>query len=851
MIASANPRNGSINFGSGATGVEFFPVTHIGTFQGLSTTLANTYRDYDVALRDSIDNARRMRNDCGLMECLEARQRAVALLPWTIEPEDQKSQLQKRLCREMTRILARTPRFTEFRRSLLEAIWYGKYGVKVTYNREQVRRNERFVISSGEDCPDVPAWVPINGDKIVFRHDDRSRLDASRGQYPFQVGIRVGLNWKETDAISQNDRILGKYIPEKIQSNYRGAEAVDRGMAYFLDREDRKNVIIHKHTIEDGSYEDMLSAGSIHGMGIRSRIYWDWVQLQEVTAWLIAYIERTHGGMEIYKYPLGNQAAKDEIDTMIANRAPGRSALKVPVPNGEDASQFGVEVVEAGMSGVSFLMELMKDYYGHRIKRYILGQTLSTEAGSTGLGSGVADLHLETFLQILKYDAVNFDDSMSNQVLRWLQIANFPASKGILLRYKTVTEDSEKQEKMKALQSAWEMGARVKESDVYEVCGLSAPGPNDRILQIGQSAPAANQSLQDGFHSTQYRRLGRPQKFSQQWNEQQHPRQNDGKFAEKGSAGIPAPEVKGNGMNLSAKQLAQLVYLKQTGQKKFLADMEKNWNAGDWESHLSRQPEDIRRDVADRVAKKAAQDSSAKTAAQIAAEQVAKREAEIEAEQDRIADLSGDQIDEEFNEKYGDTNWSELVASITSARDSLINEDLLKDHARSLYEEGLDEDEIAGRLAESLDSDESEEQEREQEEDRDREVSEQRSAEERRRKDPDYISSTLKVHAEFAARELKNKGLDRHDIRKLTADVQASELHGTLVKNGWTPEYISDSGSTYYRRGERRLRVSDHEVPETLERIHNKQHGGFSWAGSGADIILPVDDLADLPIDIE
>ena len=486
MIAAINQRKGSIELGGGA---EFFPVTHVGTFQGLSTTMANTHRDYDVALRDSIDNARRMRNDCGLMECLEARQRAVALLPWVIEPEDDKSKLQKRLCLEMTRILARTPKFTEFRRSLMEAIWYGKYGVKVTYSREQVRSTPRYVIASGNECPDTPAWLPLNGDKIVFRHDDQSRLDASKGQYPFQVGVRVGINWKRSDG----EKILGKYEPERVSSNYRGAEAVDRGMAYFLDREDRKNLIIHKHTIEDGSYEDMLSAGSIHGVGIRSRIYWDWVQLQEVTAWLIAYIERTHGGMEIYKYPLGNPEAKAELDTMIANRAPGRSALKVPIPNGEDASQFGVEIVEAGMSGISFLKELMTDYYGHRIKRYILGQTLSTEAGATGMGSGVADLHLETFLQILKYDAGNLDDTMSNQCLRWLQVSNFPASKGILLRYKTVTEDSEKDEKMKALQTAWDIGARVKESDVYEVCGLSAPGPSDRILQHGQNSPAGGQ----------------------------------------------------------------------------------------------------------------------------------------------------------------------------------------------------------------------------------------------------------------------------------------------------------------------------------------------------------------------
>ena len=478
MIASAQPRAGSVDMGNG---FQFFPVTHIGTFQGMSTTMANTYRDYDTAMRDSIDNARIMRNDCGIMECLEARQRAVALLPWVIEPENDKSDSQKQLCQEMAKVLAWTPRFTEFRRCLLEAIWYGKYGVKVEYRREWLGGYGRYVVSAGEENPDAPAWVPINGDKIVFRHDDRSRLDAKSGQYPFQAGLRVGMGWKSKDG-QKTPLILGKYQPESISTSYRGAEPVERGMAYFLDKDDRKNLIIHKHMIEDGAYEDMLSAGSIHGVGIRSRIYWDWVQLQETKAMLLAYMERTHGGIEIYKYPQGNDQAKREIDEMIQNRAPGRAALKVPVPMGEDAATFGVEVVEPGMGGISFMMELMKDYYGHRIKRYILGQTLSSEAESTGMGSGVADLHLETFLQILKYDAGNFDDTMSNQILRWLQIVNFPSSKGIRLRYKTVTEDTDQDKKLSALHNAWQMGARIKEADVYDTCGLSAPTPADRIL---------------------------------------------------------------------------------------------------------------------------------------------------------------------------------------------------------------------------------------------------------------------------------------------------------------------------------------------------------------------------------
>ena len=62
---------------------------------------------------------------------------------------------------------------------------------------------------------------------------------------------------------------------------------------------------------------------------------------------------------------------------------------------------------------------------------------------------------------------------------------------------------------------------------------------------------------------------------------------------------------------------------------------------------------------------------------------------------------------------------------------------------------------------------------------------------------------------------------------------------------------MSGSGSTYYKKGNRRLRVSDHEVPMTGERMHDMSHGRFSWAGQGLQIVLPVNDLNDLDVDIE
>lgn len=470
MIAPAPTARGSI---AGTGGIEFFPVSHVSTFQGVSSTSASTYRDYDIAMRNNMTNARVMREDCSLMECLEARQRAVALLNWHIEPEDEHSQEQKDLAAEMRKILDRTPRFTEFRRSLLEAIWYGKSAIQMHFTRTLINGWMRTAVCRADDNPDSLAWTPIHGDKLVFRNDDMTKIKLEHGQYPFQLGIRIGASWA--------GRLPKGYQPERISTKFR-AESIDRGMAYFLDKEDRHRLIVHKHMIEDGAYEDLLSAGSIHGVGVRSRIYWDWVQKQEVQAMLMAYIERTHGGIEIYRYPMGNPEAKTEALKAINGRVPGRSALLVPVPAGEDAFQYGVEVIEPGMAGVSVLQDLLGSFFGHRIKRYILGQTLSTEADATGLGSGVADLHLESFLQIVQYDATNLEETITEEMLKRLQHNNFPSSRGIHLKFKIDTQDADTQKKLEALEAAWRMNANIPEREVFDAVGISPATDSDRIL---------------------------------------------------------------------------------------------------------------------------------------------------------------------------------------------------------------------------------------------------------------------------------------------------------------------------------------------------------------------------------
>ncbi len=447
-----------------------YPLSHVATFQSVVSTASKTYRDYDEAVRASLDNARFMRNDCGIMECLEGRQRGTALLNWHIEAEDDKSQEQKDLVSAMTKIMSEIPRFTEYRRVLLEAIWFGKMGIQNRYGWQNIGGNMR-VLPTPKHHLDL-GWKPIHGDKLIYRFDDGN---LPEGAFDGQMGIRVGMSHLSGDMLKSRWKI----------------EACDRGMAYFLSEAEQKLCTVHSHMIEDAAFEDALSSGSIHGVGVRSRIYWEWVQKQESLAFLMEYLERSAGGIELWHFPAGNSQAKEEVRKAATERlSNSRNVTLVPIPPGDEGSQYGVQIIEPGMGGIETLKDILTTYFGYRIKRYILGQVATTESeGGGGIGGAGDAMKLDTFLGIIKYDASNLEETLTRQLLRMLQQWNFPKSRHIRLKFRIDTEDEDMEKKLEAYAKAYEMGCAIKERDVMNLIGASLPGPADKVLSRDQGQP--------------------------------------------------------------------------------------------------------------------------------------------------------------------------------------------------------------------------------------------------------------------------------------------------------------------------------------------------------------------------
>ncbi|QDU97525.1 phage portal protein family protein [Lignipirellula cremea] len=437
--------------------------SHLLTIQGAAGDSQRLYRPPDEAIRHSLENARFMRNECGVMECLEARQRGSALLPWRIIPEEDDCPAAQQAAAVLTRIVRRIPHFLEYRRNLLEALWYGKYAVAQRFGRIRVGGQWRIGVTH---------WEPRHGDKLVFR------AAADGNCEPDQIGIRVS-----QDPGAGNQPHASASEDPSGETPVSQIETTSQGKVYFLRQEERDLLAVHRHIIEDGPPEDPFGAGGIHGVGIRSRIYWSWYSMQECLAFLMEYLERSALGIEVWSYPSGNAQAEAAARQAAEERiSGGRSIVLVPKPLGDNAGQFGVEHIEPGLDGAGALRSIITDYFGHKIKRYILGQTLTSETGATGLGSGVAETHAATWLNIVRYDAQKLAETLTTDLVEPLCRFNFSSARDLPLRLVLDVESPDIERTLAAWKAAYEMGLQLKAEEVANLIGAGRPGSQEEAL---------------------------------------------------------------------------------------------------------------------------------------------------------------------------------------------------------------------------------------------------------------------------------------------------------------------------------------------------------------------------------
>lgn len=405
------------------------------TFGQLANYASRTYRwAHDEALKHSYENAKAMRRDPIVMSALRARQMSVAQLSWHIEclnPEDTRQSAAAKLIEDL---IKRTPRFQQLKMGLLEGIFYGRHAAQLAYGWDFSDGQRRMVVKSHK---------PINGDKLIPRWS---------GQWGILVHALYDGSWDITE----------------------------RGRAHFFTDYEREQIIVHEHEPEDADFFDSQLAGGIHGVGIRSRIYWFWYLKSQTMSFLMDYLERLGaGGVTIYYYEHGNDASLAEVKACAEAQFKNHTIL-MPRYRDNSTGGPGIDRIEPSNNGAQLLESLVTNYYDAQIRRYILGQDLTSEAGPGGT-DGVATLHGETYNRIIKYDAENLASTLTEDFVRVLQKYNVPHDIPPL-RFVFDVDKVNAGEMLEAANQFYQMGGSIGEDSLRTVIGLPRPKPGEAVL---------------------------------------------------------------------------------------------------------------------------------------------------------------------------------------------------------------------------------------------------------------------------------------------------------------------------------------------------------------------------------
>lgn len=419
-------------------------VPHYMTFSALVNLASRTYRwTFDEALRHNKNNALAIRRDPVVMDALRSRQIPTAQLPWHIDCQDDQDSRQAEAVQTITEIIESIPNFQRLKMHLLEALWWGRYGVQLTWAWDWTGGARRLKVVDHR---------PINGDKLHFKYD---------GSAGVLVHATFPGTWEQTD----------------------------RGRAHFFSPEDRERVLIHRHEPEDADFFEPELAGQVEGVGIRSRIYWFWWLRSQVSAFLMDYLERVGaGGFTIYYYEHGNKTSLDEVKAAAEEQHRQNTIL---FPRYKDGSTGGpgIQRLEPSNSGAQLLQSLISGYFDEVIRRYILGQNLTSEARGTGMGSGVADLHADTFSRLVKYDAVNLGETLTTDLVWVIQKYLFPGLPPMRLVFDVDKPNA--RDVLESAQAFYGMGGTVDEDELRSIIGLAKPQPGHSILaKMGNLSPA-------------------------------------------------------------------------------------------------------------------------------------------------------------------------------------------------------------------------------------------------------------------------------------------------------------------------------------------------------------------------
>ena len=409
------------------------------------TTADKLLRNSSLAYRLNPQYQQMMRNDADIEGVLRSLQVTLASLEWTVRCTEEDNERGKAFAERITKIFDAMPRRSDFVRAMHEAVWYGNAACNLVY-----RKDPRLGVS-------IKEWYPFHPDTLNY---------DQRGNLAMRVGAAYSADGPSSLNIGFDSRV------------------------HIFTEQERKAIVLHRVFVNAPDFNDPNTSESIYrGVGARDVCWFMWLAKQEILQDAITYAERYAMGIRVGYYPLGQDAGRNMMETVLSNLTNDNSVL---LPQSGTDKIYDIDIKEPNAGRAQVFMELV-NWFSGKIKEAILGQSLSSETGGTGLGSGVASLHADTLSRIIRYHADALADSLTNDFVRVVAgILGATEEEASTLRFEFAPERPDPKERLEAIEKFVSMGGRVAESEVRDLLGLSEPSDDDVVLGGGQSQGGAN-----------------------------------------------------------------------------------------------------------------------------------------------------------------------------------------------------------------------------------------------------------------------------------------------------------------------------------------------------------------------
>lgn len=218
--------------------------------------------------------------------------------------------------------------------------------------------------------------------------------------------------------------------------------------------------------------------GSPYGRGLGRTLYWPvWFKKNAVKFWMV-FAEKFGSPTVIGKYPAGT--TKEQQDALMGalETIQQESAIKVP-------DTMELTLLEAQRSSTVSTYEGLLAFMNAEIAKTVLGQTLTTDAGSSG-SYALSKTHDEVRKDYIKADADLLCNRLNSTLVRWLVDFNFPRAKGAGRRYPKLWIRVAEEGDLKPLAERDEvlvrLGLPVAKKYFYDTYGIPLPSAGEETL---------------------------------------------------------------------------------------------------------------------------------------------------------------------------------------------------------------------------------------------------------------------------------------------------------------------------------------------------------------------------------